>query len=274
MPPPDLLFATKANMTVQNVQGPIVTVQQTVWLKNQSYPNVRILTGNVSSGSGNLEYWIVSGGLVKGDKLYRDTNAFVSNFIINETVPKVYAGAVRTVNIVNNTYTSAVAGFQISLNQTAIFDQQTGILLELTQKSFSSFSYPGGSNTFSKADTHILITNTSLWKGSTTPGFVVISNATEVIIGQNTNTVVQLTVFSLNHFQGTVTFATHVTSQGPDATVVPASVTLAADGIAYAILTITGHNTPIGRFNVNVTGTSQAVISNVTTNVNVQLPRF
>lgn len=281
VPPPDLLFAKNLNMTVQNTQGSVVTVQQIVSLTNQTNLKVRTLGGNLSSGFGNLDFWLIAGGLVKGDRVYRGTgpSSMIPAIVINETSPKVYAGTVRTVNIVNTTLTLPPAGipsyYHLSLNLTAIFDQQTGILLELTQNSSSLYPISGGNSTHSTAKLHILITNTSLWNGSTTPGFMVLSNATDVIIGQNTNTVVQLTIFSLNHFHGIVTFTTHVTDQGPSAVVVPSSVTLPADGTAGAVLTIAGHNTPIGRFDFNVTGTANQLAANsVLGHVTVQLPDF
>ena len=101
------------------------------------------LSGNLATGSGNLTEVppLIATGLGPGDSIFNSPSAPR----INYTTTRTYAGAVRQVNVVNNTSPSYG-----NMSQTLYYDQLTGINVEVSQ------SAPGFS-------IHILLTGTNLW---------------------------------------------------------------------------------------------------------------
>jgi hypothetical protein len=122
-PVKDLLGVSSITVAVLNVVGTGVTARQTF-----AYPNgtTRSIVGveDIRSGTGNMSSeieWIIAGSLSSPDPLYDSSSAST----IGKTVQGVYAGSVRTVNIINSTQPEP-GGFCKFLR---VWDQTTGVLL-------------------------------------------------------------------------------------------------------------------------------------------------
>ena len=78
--------------------------------------------------------FLVASNLTAGDPISQQ--GYASAFTINQTVPRTYAGAERTVNIIDSTF---------SLGKIKIcWDQNTGIVVELYANETLGLAYPGG----------------------------------------------------------------------------------------------------------------------------------
>ena len=132
----------------ENVSGPIVFVNITTQLNNgtQLFEND---TEDVSGNSAMGGAFVIASNLKTGDAIANQSGAPT----INQTTTGRYAGATRTVNLVEEAFTT--------LNQTvmtnATWDQSTGVLVETYAKS----SYPVGSDAYLEID--VKATETNLW---------------------------------------------------------------------------------------------------------------
>jgi hypothetical protein len=125
--------------------------------QSYSYPNGTVRTivwvEDIRSGTGNMSStipWIVAGSLVARDPIYRSSPAES----IAQTVQGVYAGSVRTVNIINSTQPEP-GGFAKFLR---IWDANTGILL-----GFALNYTVSNANYHVSASASTQISETSLW---------------------------------------------------------------------------------------------------------------
>ena len=132
----------------ENVSGTTVFVNITSQLNNgtQLFEND---TEDVSGNSGPGGAFVIASNLKTGDVIANQSGAPT----INQTTTGRYAGATRTVNLIEEAFTT--------LNQTVItnatWDQSTGVLVETYAKS----SYPVGSEAYLEID--IKATETNLW---------------------------------------------------------------------------------------------------------------
>ena len=122
-PVKDLLGVSSITVAVLKVVGNSVTARQSF-----AYPNgtTRSIVGveDIQNGTGNMSSaieWIIARSLSSPDPLYYSSSAST----IGQTVQGVYAGSVRTVNIINSTQPEP-GGFCKFLR---IWDQNTGVLL-------------------------------------------------------------------------------------------------------------------------------------------------
>ena len=122
-PVKDLLGVSSMTVAVLNVVGTSVTARQTYNYANGTTRSI-VWVEDIRSGSGNMSSaieWIIAGSLSSPDPLYDSSSVST----IGKTVQGVYAGAVRTVNIINSTQTEP-GGFCKFLR---VWDQTTGVLL-------------------------------------------------------------------------------------------------------------------------------------------------
>lgn len=117
---------------IQNVVNTNVTLTLTTHYKNGSPDRIERLSGNVTTGLGNLSLFIIPASLVKGYTIPTPTAQTEGPMIINDTVTRAYANVTRTINIFNRTVT---AGSLTVSQVTHYWDQTTGVLLELTANS-------------------------------------------------------------------------------------------------------------------------------------------
>ncbi len=249
-PPPiaDFLSTTWVRTNVSAVSGQEITAKQTRMFTNGTVRETT-LAGNVESGQGNLTFWIISGGLNPGDKIYNNETAPT----LNATISRAYLGSVRTVNVLNITLTIAIPGGSGSFTAIGFWDKPTGVLMELHYtENFSSLGYSASGSATA------IITETNLW--TTQPDFAVYTSPTKTLeTGSSAQSTVYLT--SLNGFAGDVAVTASIdyegTINGLSASFDRTVSKLTADGTNSSILTVTAAaSTPAGYYSINLTAAS------------------
>jgi hypothetical protein len=122
-PVKDLLGVSSITVAVLNVVGNSVTARQSFAYPNGTTRSI-VWVEDIRSGTGNMSSvieWIIAGSLSSPDPLYDSSSAST----IGQTLRGVYAGSVRTVNIINSTQPEP-GGFCKFLR---VWDQTTGVLL-------------------------------------------------------------------------------------------------------------------------------------------------
>ncbi len=191
------------------------------------------------------------------------------------------------IHCVNRVGTSCTAGDGPGIVHSAVIaltpppqtGPSSGVLFTIT--------YTAGVNTFSTV--HIF--NDLISDGSFTPvahtnqdgvygippDFTITASPTSLKIGEGSDGTSLIILTSLNGPSATMTLSLTVSNttitNGPTASLSPASVTLIAGGTATPILTVlTGAATPIGRYTVNVTATNGAISHLTQVSINVTIP--
>ncbi|MDH5687299.1 MAG: hypothetical protein OEZ48_05510 [Candidatus Bathyarchaeota archaeon] len=118
-------------LDVQSVSGTEITALFTVRYKDGG-EEANPITWDLESGT---QPWVIPAGLSKGD-----TFPFAGGFaILNDTVGRVYAGASRSVNLLN------LSRYEADTEMIAYWDQTTGVLVELfLNKSSLNETWAGG----------------------------------------------------------------------------------------------------------------------------------
>ncbi len=249
-PPPidDFLQTTLVRTYVSAVSAQEITARQNRTFTNATVAEA-ILSGNVETGQGNLTFWIISGGLSRGDRIYDNETAPT----LNATINRVYLGSPRTVNVLNITATIAVFGGSGFVAITAFWDKPTGVLMEIqfTETFISQFYFASGS-------AFAIITETNLWE--TQSDFAIYANPSKTLqAGGSVQSTIYLT--SLGGFTGDVTVAASVDYQGflngLSASLSRTVSKLSSGGTNSTVLTVTAApTTPAGYYTINLTATS------------------
>ncbi len=155
---------------VTNVDGNNVTLVQTATFDNGTQPRSVVLQGDVATGKGNLTFVLIAGGLSAGDPVTKAPQiqgsvGFAS--VINETVDRYYAGAVRSVNV--GIQEPSLPG--VTFRSAVYWDRQTGFALELSLTSFIPTGILSPSSPSSSITIHLKATSTNIWAASTNPDF-------------------------------------------------------------------------------------------------------
>ncbi len=258
---------TSVNSTSGNV-----TLLQTYTFDNATAPRSVVLQGNLQTGVGNLTEFLIAGGLQAGDSVYSPTSMFgFSQMIINETVTRFYAGAVRTVNLVY--FNGSIGGANI--NFAAYLDQQTGFLLELK---FSNVQAPpAGPPEIFVLD--LTATQTNLWSPATAGDYLLDAlplSSAFIYQGNSVNFALNLT--RVNGFAGTTASLTASLSPSNSSvtkppTISPPSPTVQFNGTSFVSVSASS-NTITGLYLVDVNATSNGVDHSAILVVNVLPPDF
>src|SRR2546426_11081816 len=221
------------NSTVTNVSGNSVTLIQTAKFDNGTDPRSVVLQGDVATGDGNLTFALVAGGLTAGDPVTQvppimgGLGAFAS--VINETVTRQYAGALRTVNV--GIQEPSLPG--VILRSTAYWDAQTGFVLELSLHSFIPAGILSPSSPSSSIDIHLKATSTNIWTPSTNPDFGLdIAPPSSFVLYQGSFDTFSVNLTSFGSFTGTVNLQAQVSQTNssvanpPTLSITPLSVSL------------------------------------------------
>jgi len=151
-PVKDFLGVRLITVSVLNVVGTNVTARQTY-----NYPNGTsrslVWFEDIQSGEGNVSTsiaWIIAGSLAAPDTLHDSSSAES----IAQTAQGVYAGSVRTVNIINSTQPEP-GGFCKFLR---IWDQNSGVLI-----GFAMNYTVSNANYHASASASAWMSGTSLW---------------------------------------------------------------------------------------------------------------
>src|SRR5438876_429691 len=256
---------------VESVNGPAHTVNATfVFTYKNGTQSSQPLSGNTETGQGNLFPYLVAGNLTAGDLLLNTPFSFYP-YVFNETVERVYAGALRTVNFLN--LTIALSG----QNARILFywDAQTGLVLDAAEYLNQTFPSP---TIFS---VHFTATETNVWTPSTGPdySFDASSLSSGVLHGGDV-TSFRLDLTSLNGFTGDINLGFSVPSsnstQPPRVTLNPTSISLSTVALtSNAVLTVSANSTTtISQFLINVNGTSGTISHQAKLLVIVEPPDF
>ncbi len=241
---------------VESVNGPAHTVNATfVFTYKNGTQSSQPLSGNTETGQGNLFPYLVAGNLTAGDLLLNAPFSFYP-YAFNETVERVYAGALRTVNLLN--LTIALPG----QNARVLFywDAQTGIVLDAAE--YANFTSP----TPSTLAIHFKATETNVWTPSTGPDYSLdASSLSSGVLHGGEVTSFRLDLASLNGFTGDINLSFSVPSsnstQPPRVTLSPTSISLSTVApTANAVLTVTSNSTTtMSQYLINVNGTSGTI---------------
>jgi len=256
---------------VESVNGPAHTVNATfVFTYKNGTQSSQPLSGNTETGQGNLFPYLVAGNLTAGDLLLNTPFSFYP-YVFNETVERVYAGALRTVNFLN--LTIALSG----QNARILFywDAQTGLVLDAAEYLNQTFPSP---TIFS---VHFTATETNVWTPSTGPDYSFdASSLSSGVLHRGDVTSFRLDLTSLNGFTGDINLGFSVPSsnstQPPRVTLNPTSISLSTVApTANAILTVSANSTTtISQFLINVNGTSGTISHQAKLLVVVEPPDF
>ena len=241
---------------VEGVNSPAHTVNATfVFTYKNGTQSSQPLSGNTETGQGNLFPYLVAGNLTTGDLLLNTPNSFYP-YVFNETVERVYAGALRTVNFLN--LTIALPG----QNARVLFywDAQTGLVLDAAE--YANFASP----TPSTLAIHFKATATNVWTPSTQPDYSLdASTLSSAVLHAGESTTFRLDLASVNNFTGNINLqASLPSSKAPH----PPSITLnlttltlsASDPTAIAQLIVsTNMQTNQGSYIITVNGTSGSI---------------
>src|SRR2546426_1241391 len=214
------------------------------------------LSGNTETGQGNLFPFLVAGNLTAGDLFFRPVQPFYSDFLINETVNRVYAGALRTANLLNLTITYP----QESIRVIFYWDAQTGLVLDAAE--YANFTSP----TPSTLAIHFKATATNVWTPNTQPDYSLdASSLSSAVLHAGDSTTFRLDLASVNNFTGSINLQASLPSSNaahpPSITLNPTTLTLSAsDPTASAQLTVsTNVLTNEGSYIFTVNGTSGSI---------------
>jgi len=118
-------------MEVQSLSGTEITVLATIHYED-GREETNTINWDVETGG---QPWIVPADLSKGDAF----RIGYATWIINDTVTRTYAGASRSVNLLN------VSEYDVDTEMVAYWDQTSGVLVELIlNKSSPTESWAGG----------------------------------------------------------------------------------------------------------------------------------
>src|SRR6266487_4631262 len=243
-------------LRVDSVNSPAHTVNATfIFTYKNGTQSSQPLSGNTETGQGNLFPYLVAGNLTTGDLLLNTPNSFYP-YVFNETVEKVYAGALRTINLLNLTITYP----QESIRVIFYWDAQTGLVLDAAE--YANFTSP----TPSTLAIHFKATATNVWTPNTQPDYSLdASSLSSAVLHAGDSTTFKLDLASVTNFTGTINLQASLPSSNathpPSITLNPTTLTLSAsDPTASAQLTVsTNMLTNQGSYIITVNGTSGSI---------------
>ena len=228
------------------------------------------LNGTTDTQVGNLLPYIVAGGLSAGDLLWKSSNPYYP-ISVNETVNKVYAGALRTVNLLNLTFQSSYQSVRASY----YWDVKTGLLLE----EYVNQSYVS-SNGVEVLQIYFEATATNVWTPQSSPDFALDASAQTSGPHLGETTSYRLDLRSLNSFNGTIDLLLSLLGPVPAH---PPSIALSSPTVsvssqnptASSILTFsTNSTTSLGQFLIGINATSGTVFHQAMIAVDVAPPDY
>src|SRR5437870_4201053 len=256
--PPFPPNTTSLKLTVQTVNSQTNNVNASlVYTFKNGTQSTQNLSGNTVTGEGNLFPYLVAANLTAGDLLFNSPYPYYP-YLFNATVGRVYAGALRSVNVFNITLTNPGQSVQ------ALFywDVQTGFLLDAAE----TVNYPGQSFSI-----RFKATDTNVWTPNTGPDYSLdASTLSSAVIHRGESTSFRLDLTSLNGFADTINLTSSVptfrttqpfsTIQPPSITLNPNSVSLPADSTANALVIVSANfTTTLGQYVIRVNATTSSI---------------
>jgi len=254
--PPFPVNVSSLKLQVQGVNGQTNTVNASfVYNYKNGTQSTQPLSGNTETGQGNLFPYLLAGNLSAGDLLVKSTYPYYP-YVSNETVERVYAGALRSVNLLNITY--AVPGEYVRV--VFYWDAQTGLVLDGAEYANSS------GQTSSNLALHFKATETNVWVSNTSPDYSFdASSLSSDVLHAGEVTSFRLDLAGLNGFTGNINLDTSLRmsnmTQPPGLTLNPSSITLStiAPTVSALLIVSTNSNTTLGQYLIRVNGTSGSI---------------
>ena len=254
--PPFPVNVSSLKLQVQGVNGQTNTVNASfVYNYKNGTQSTQPLSGNTETGQGNLFPYLLAGNLSAGDLLVKSTYPYYP-YVSNETVERVYAGALRSVNLLNFTY--AVPGEYVRV--VFYWDAQTGLVLDGAEYANSS------GQTSSNLALHFKATETNVWVSNTSPDYSFdASSLSSDVLHAGEVTSFRLDLAGLNGFTGNINLDTSLRmsnmTQPPGLTLNPSSITLStiAPTVSALLIVSTNSNTTLGQYLIRVNGTSGSI---------------
>ncbi len=253
--------------TVDTLTNTVTAVLVTTY-SNRSQTNAT-LTGTTDTGQGNLAPYLIAGGLTAGDSLFK--NPGYLGVSVNETVNEVYAGALRTVNVLNITYQATY----VTLKAAYYWDAKTGLLVEAYQN--ANYTSPSG---FTITQIFFEATATNIWTPDTSPDFSFDASAQTPGPHLGETTSYRLDLASLNQFTGTIGLSPNLLgtllSHPPSVTISSTSLAVSlSNPMATSVLTVASNSsTTIGTYLISVNATSGAIEHDTIIAVTIAPPDF
>jgi len=221
--------------------------------RNGSQTNATLM-GTTDTGQGNLVPYLLAGGLSAGDPLFKNPSYFV--LYVNETVNEVYAGALRSVNLLNITYQSPYQ----SVKAAYYWDVKTGLLLEAYEN--ASFASPSGPTI---TQIFFEVTATNIWTPDTNSDFSFDASAQTPGPHLGETASYRLDLASLNQFNGTIYLTPNllgtVPSHPPNVKISLASLVVSSSKpMATSVLTVSSNaSTTLGTYLISVNATTGTI---------------
>jgi hypothetical protein len=253
----DLNATVQFTATIQHLYTSTnVTVQSVTQYKN-STTQTAIRNGDLMTGIGNLTFGLIAGGLSSGDHLWVGTYTPT----INQTVPMIYLGVSRTVNIYNTTYRMPFGTGSTLISLEYVWDQPSGAALEFRSLNVYPSPVEGGYVEF----TDVKIQSTNIFSNPDSPDFTITaSNPPPVTSG--TSATSTITVTAIKEFSDTVTLTDEVPSGLTCGAISPG--TLPGHGTA----SLSCSSTIPGTYSVNITAVSGPTDHTRTATLNIISP--
>src|SRR2546430_6956776 len=245
---------------IQNVNTQTNTVNASLYYNYKNgTQSTQNLSGNTVTGQGNLFPSLVAANLTAGDLLFNSPYPYYP-YVFNETVEKVYVGALRSVNLFNLTF----ASFGQSAQVLFYWDAQTGLLLDAAE--YVNYSYENSSFSI-----RFKATDTNVWTPNTGPDYSLdASTLSSAVIHRGESTSFRLDLTSLNGFADTINLTSSVptfrttqpfsTIHPPSITLNPNSVSLPADSTANALVIVSANfTTTLGQYVISVNATTSSI---------------
>ena len=229
------------------------------------------LVGSTDTGQGNIFPYIMGGGLRAGDPIFKNSLGYYP-YTLNETVNRVYAGALRTVNLLNLTIQSP----SYSVRASFYWDAQTGLLLE---------AYEAANYTYSTGPSYLQLyfeaTQTNVWTAETNADFTLdAASQTSEITHAGEIASFRLDTARINNFNGTINLASllvgSIPANPPTVTLAPTSLTLSStDLTATSILSFSSNSsTTLGNYLISVNATDGSISHQVLLAVTLAPPDY
>jgi hypothetical protein len=252
------LGADYGSVQVVDVAGENVTLKLVMIYTNGSSVGegalVNVYTGesNITSLNGSSsDYFVLAGGLQAHDKIWNATTSPTFNQTISETV---LGGAPRVVNFLNYTSSYSFAGYPAKVSTGFAFDQESGILIELSITISSSRPYPF------YVSLAIGMVNNNIWLTPGPPDFSMRSSGSISFQGGSSGSST-ITITPKNGFSSTINL--QVTSPSGIACMLSK-----ASLPGYGSFTVTCRGEP-GTYAANVTATSGSTTHSIPVSVGV-----
>src|SRR3989442_232903 len=242
-----------------------------IYIYQNGTQTTQSLVGSTDTGQGNIFPYIMGGGLRAGHPIFKNALGYYP-YTLNETVNRVYAGALRTVNLLNLTIQSP----SYSVRASFYWDAQTGLLLE---------AYEAANYTYSTGPSYLQLyfeaTQPNVWTAETNADFTLdAASQTSEIAHAGEIASFRLDTARINNFNGTINLTSSLTgiipAHPPAVTLAPTRLTLSSTALkATSILSFSSNSsTTLGNYLISVNATDGSISHQTLLSVTLAPPDY